>query len=124
MIAIQGIPKRGALPQRVAAQITEATRELRIGGSAVRVTFDDVNGPKGGGSRCAITVPVPGTAPIHVEQVERTPRLAFDGAFAALEARIARRRESRRDRERYPKKYFVAAHVAPGAPAEPKESSS
>ena len=123
MIAIQGIPKHSALHQRVAAQITEATRELRIGGSTLRVTFGDVNGPKGGGSRCAITVPVPGITPIHVEQVDRTSRLAFDAAFAALESRITRRREARRDRERYPKKYFVAAHVAPGAPAEPEESS-
>ena len=123
MIEVQGIPKRGTLHQRVSAQITEATRQLRVGGAAVRVTFADVNGPKGGGSRCAISVPVPGTAAIHVEQVDRTPRLAFDGALAALESRVARRREARRDRGRYPKKYFVATHLAPGAPA-PEESTS
>jgi ribosome-associated translation inhibitor RaiA len=123
MIEIQGIPKPGALHQRVSAQIAEATRQLRVGAAAVRVTFVDVNGPKGGGSHCAITVPVPGTAAIHVEHVARTPRLAFDGAFAALEARVLRKREARRDRARYPKKYFVATHLAPGAPA-PEESAS
>lgn len=117
MIEIQGIRRSGALHQRVSAQIAEATGQLRAGAGVVRVIFVDVNGPKGGGFHCAITVPVPGTAAIHVEHVARTPRLAFDGAFAALEARVLRKREARRDRARYPKKYFVATHLAPGAPA-------
>jgi ribosome-associated translation inhibitor RaiA len=110
MIEIQGLPRQRALLARVATQIAEATRPLRIDTVPARVIFTDVNGPKGGGRRCAITVPVPGTAAIHVEHVDRTPRLAFDGALAALEKRVERRRETRRDLERYPKKYYAAAH--------------
>jgi hypothetical protein len=48
--------------------------------------------------------------------VAESRRLAFDGAFAALERQLERYRERARDSQRHPKKYFVAKRLLAGGP--------
>jgi ribosome-associated translation inhibitor RaiA len=88
-----------------------------------KVTFFDDNGPKGGrGMRCAVNVRLPYRPPIRVDQVAETSRLAFDGAFSALERQLERYRERDRDNKRRPKKYFVAKTLLGGGLAAPARS--
>jgi ribosome-associated translation inhibitor RaiA len=76
---------------------------------SARINFTDENGPKGGvGVRCAITVPVPRRAPVHVEHVAEMHGTAFDGALDTLEHRLAQGRRREREAGRRPKKYYVA----------------
>lgn len=95
--------------------VNHMTRALRaIEGSAVtaRVTFSDVNGPKGGADiRCALLVKVPGRPPIRVARVQTTPRLAFDESYAAAVRRLEEMTEHQRDAGRRPRKYFVAKRL-------------
>jgi ribosome-associated translation inhibitor RaiA len=92
---------------------------------AARADFFDDNGPKGGGARCALTVQLPYRPNLRVEHVAPTPRLAFDGGFAALERQIERYRERDRDSRRRPKKYFAASRVNEGGPgAAPRRRSA
>jgi ribosome-associated translation inhibitor RaiA len=91
--------------------------------AVAQVTFFDENGPKGGlGIRCAFTVSLPRRPTIRVEHMAETPRLAFDGGFAALERRLKSVAERRRDLRRRPKKYFTAKRLlapeSPGSPAQ------
>jgi ribosome-associated translation inhibitor RaiA len=124
-IEITGLRKDTTLRTRVAKRLTEAIEPLGVAPVAAHVTFFDENGPKGGvGMRCAILVQVPYRPGVRVEHVAESHRLAFDGAFAALERQLERYREKDRDNRRHPKKYFVARQVlaegaapAPGEPA-------
>lgn len=119
-IAIRGIPQSTALYGRVAARMTDALDSLHVAPVSARATFFDDNGPKGGrGMRCALTVRVPYRPLIRVEQVALTLRLAFDGAFAALERQLERYRQRDRDIKRRPKKYFVAKRLLTGGLEEP-----
>ena len=119
-IAIRGISQSTALHGRVAARMTVALESLHVAPVSARVTFFDDNGPKGGrGMRCALTVRVPYRPLIRVEQVALTLRLAFDGAFAALERQLERYRQRDRDIKRRPKKYFVAKRLLTGGLEEP-----
>jgi ribosome-associated translation inhibitor RaiA len=49
-----------------------------------------------------------------VEHTATTSRLAFDGAFAALEPRLERYRERQRESRRHPKKYYAAKRLLTG----------
>lgn len=80
--------------------------------TSARATFSDENGPKGGNAmRCALEVRLPRRAPIHVEALAATPRLAFDRALARLERQLDRLVATARALRRRPKKYFVARRV-------------
>jgi ribosome-associated translation inhibitor RaiA len=111
-IEIQGLPVTGALRTRVLKQIGDALRPLSVAPVTARVTFVDVNGPKGGlGIRCAVTLKLPRRPAIRAETLASTPRRAFDGTFATLERQLAKYREIRSERARRPKKYFVAKRL-------------
>ncbi len=115
MIDIQGIKKDRVLRARVMKRVGEALETLKVTPVSARVTFFDENGPKGGRAmRCAVDVRVPHRPAVHVEHVETTNRLAFNGMVAALERQIERRLERERENRRHPKKYFVAKRLLGG----------
>jgi ribosome-associated translation inhibitor RaiA len=114
-IAIRGIRKDSQLRARAAARVEAALASLHVAPVSARVTFFDDNGPRGGrGMRCAVSVGVPYRPLIRVDHVATTSRLAFDGAFAALERQLERYRQRDRDIKRRPKKYFVAKRLLTG----------
>lgn len=111
-IEIRGLRKDTTLRSRVAKRLTAAIEPLGVAPVSAHVTFVDENGPKGGiGMRCAVLVQLPYRPSVRVEHVAESHRLAFDGAFAALERQLERYREKDRDNRRHPKKYFVARRV-------------
>ena len=119
-IEIRGIRSRSTLGTRVSLRVTAVLADLHVAPVSAKVTFFDDNGPKGGlAMRCAVGVRVPYRPLIHVERVAATSRLAFDGAFAALERQLERYRERDRDIKRRPKKYFVAKRLLTGGLEEP-----
>ena len=123
VIDIQGVEKDAALRPRVAKMVGAALEHIKLAPIRAKVTFFDDNGPKGGlGMRCAVDVRLPYRPPIRVEQVAETTRLAFDGAFAALERKLERYRERDRDIKRRPKKYFVAKRLLAGGLQTPARS--
>jgi ribosome-associated translation inhibitor RaiA len=113
-IEISGLRGNRSLRAAIATRLSAVLAPITGRPLAARVDFFDDNGPKGGGARCALTVQLPYRPNLRVEEVATTPRLAFDGGFAALERQIERYRERDRDRRRYPKKYFAAARVNEG----------
>ena len=114
-IDVEGIVNDPALRTRCARRARQALAHLGVTPLSARINFTDQNGPKGGVSvRCAITVPVPRRAAVHVEHVAPTPGTAFDGALDTLEDRLAQRRRRERDAGRRPKKYYVAKRVLTG----------
>jgi len=124
VIDIQGMARDRALRARAAKVVAAALEPIKMAPIRAKITFFDDNGPKGGrGMRCAVDVRLPYRPPIRVEQVAETSRLAFDGAFGALERQLERYRVRDRDIKRRPKKYFVAKRLLAGGlqtPARPK----
>ena len=115
MIDIQGIKNDRVLRARVMKRVGAALETLKVTPVRARVTFFDNNSPKGGRAmRCAVDVRVPHRPAVHVEHVEMTKRLAFDGVVAALERQIEGRRKRERENRRHPKKYFVAKRLLGG----------
>ena len=122
-IEIQGVERDTALRARAAKVVGAALGLIKLAPIRAKVTFFDDNGPKGGrGMRCAVDVRLPYRPPIRVEQVAETTRLAFDGAFAALERQLERYRQRDRDIKRRPKKYFVAKRLLTGGLQTPARS--
>jgi ribosome-associated translation inhibitor RaiA len=114
-IDIEGLAGDRALRTRCARRTRLALAHLGMTPLAVRINFTDENGPKGGVSvRCAITVPVPRRAAVHVEHLAPSPGTAFDGALDTLEDHLAQRRRREREAGRRPKKYYVAKRVLTG----------
>lgn len=123
VIDIHGVEKDKALRARAAKVVGAALELIKLAPVRTKITFFDDNGPKGGlGMRCAVDVRLPYRPPIRVEQVAETTRLAFDGAFAALERKLERYRERDRDIKRRPKKYFVAKRLLAGGLQTPTKS--
>ena len=123
VIDIQGVEKDKALRARAAKVVGAALEPIRMAPIRANVTFFDDNGPKGGlAMRCAMDVRLPYRPAIRVEQVAETSRLAFDGAFGALERQLERYRERDRDIKRRPKKYFVAKRLLTGGLQTPAKS--
>jgi len=111
-VEIRGIARDPALRARVARRLRGALARLHVRPAEGRVTFCDQDGPKGGiAIRCALTVRLPSRPALRVECTAETPRLAFDGAFPALERRLARYRVRARDLSRRPKKHYLAKRV-------------
>jgi putative sigma-54 modulation protein len=108
-IEIEGIPSDPFLRARCARRARQVLARLAVAPTSARIHFTDENGPKGGVSvRCAITVPIPRRAPVHVEHVAEIHGTAFDGALDTLERRLAQGRRRAREAGRRPKKYYVA----------------
>jgi hypothetical protein len=104
---------QGRIPRRhVLARVTRALAAVDGLGATARVTFSDVNGPKGGADiLCALLVSVPGRSAIRVQAAGTTARLAFDESYARALRRIEHVVGRRRDATRRPKKYFVARRL-------------
>jgi hypothetical protein len=102
-----------AIPRvHVERRLAQALNRVRVRHATARVTFSDVNGPKGGRDvRCAVQFRVAGRPPISVTSVGTTPRLTFDAAYVsarrALDRALARWQAS----ARRPKKYYVAKRL-------------
>lgn len=123
VIDIQGVERDRALRARAIKVIGAALESIRQAPVRAKITFFDDNGPKGGlGKRCAVDVRLPYRPAIRVEQIAQTSRLAFDGAFSALERQLERYRERDRDIKRRPKKYFVAKRLLAGGLQTPARS--
>jgi ribosome-associated translation inhibitor RaiA len=109
---VEGLPIAPSLRNRVGRQIRRALVGVQTSPIRVRVTFSDVNGPKGGVDvRCAIDVRIPRTAPLHAEALARNDVTAFDISAAVITRRIARRLLRRQESGRRPKKYYAAARL-------------
>jgi hypothetical protein len=62
---------------------------VQTGPVRARVSFADVNGPKGGlDVRCAIDVKIPRTAPLHAEETAACDVTAFDLSEASISGRL------------------------------------
>jgi ribosome-associated translation inhibitor RaiA len=115
VIDIQGVERDRVLRSRVRKLVGEALATLTVEPVKARVTFFDDNGPKGGPAmRCAVEVRVPYRPAIHIEHIDTTNRLAFDGILAVLERQLERYRERDRENRRHPKNYFVAKRLLTG----------
>lgn len=80
--------------------------------ATVRVSFRDVNGPKGGRDRrSAITLRLPRRRAIHVERTETTAELAWRSALETLGQQLQALFGERRVQARRPKKYYVARRL-------------
>jgi ribosome-associated translation inhibitor RaiA len=96
----------------VRRKMTAVLGRLTVKPVRAQVTFFDDDGPKGGPAvRCAVTVRLPYRPSIRVEQSATTARLAFDGAFQALDRQLERYRTQGRDLQRRPKKYYAAKRL-------------
>jgi hypothetical protein len=111
------IEMTGVDPGRVVAaqarrRLAAALGRLTVTPVRAQIGFFDDDGPKGGPAvRCALTVRLPYRPPVRVEESAARPRLAFDGAFAALERQLERYREQQRESRRRPKKYYAAKRL-------------
>jgi ribosome-associated translation inhibitor RaiA len=111
-VEIEGLTGRLALRALIGRKIAAVFEPRRAKPTIVRVLFVDENGPKGGvGIKCGITVEVPRRPAFHAEDRGETHRLAFDGAFDALERQVVSGRERRRAESRRPRKYFLAKRL-------------
>jgi ribosome-associated translation inhibitor RaiA len=114
-IDVEGLAADSALRTRCARRTRQALAHLGVTPLSARVNFTDQDGPKGGVSvRCAITLPVPRRAAIHVEHVAPAAAMAFDGALDTLENRLAQRKRREREAGRRPKKYYAARRALSG----------
>jgi hypothetical protein len=114
-IDVEGLAGDAALRTRCARRTRQALARLGMAPLSARINFTDQDGPKGGVSvRCAITIPVPRRASVHVEHVAPTHAVAFDGALDTLEHRLAQGRRREREAGRRPKKYYVAKRAQTG----------
>ncbi|HKZ04767.1 MAG TPA: HPF/RaiA family ribosome-associated protein [Methylomirabilota bacterium] len=112
---IRGASRSPELRSLMRRRLTRVLDGLRGSPIAVRASFTDLNGPKGGqADRCVLSVGRPRRPAVRAEHTAASQRTAFDGALAALERAIRRGRERERDLRRFPKKYFVASRVVSG----------
>ncbi len=111
-IEIVGLAIAPKFRTRIVRQIRHALVGVQISPVHVRVSFADVNGPKGGlDVRCAIEVKIPRTAPLHVEETAASDVTAFDLSEAVMSRQIARQLERRQESGRHPKKYYAARRL-------------
>jgi ribosome-associated translation inhibitor RaiA len=94
------------------SRMNRLLKRLPVRPLSARVTFSDVNGPKGGADkRCGILVSLPGGPAIRVERVATTARLAFDQTCDRVQRRAERPRRRWRESQRHPKKYYAAKRL-------------
>lgn len=111
-IEIVGLAIAPPFRARIVRQIRHALVGVQTSPVHVRVSFADVNGPKGGlDVRCAIHVKIPRTAPLHAEETATSDITAFDLSEAAISRQIARQLERKQESGRHPKKYYAARRV-------------
>jgi hypothetical protein len=109
---ISGLRMTPSLRSHISQRIRRALVGVQTSPIVVRVTFGDVNGPKGGlDVRCAIDVRIPQTAPLHAEALDQRDVTAFDRSAAVITRRIAQRLLRRQGSSRRPKKYYAARRL-------------
>jgi hypothetical protein len=92
--------------------VSQLLRRLAVRPLAVHVHFSDENGPKGGADiRCRMLVSLPAEAPITVEQLATTARLAFDRVYKRVRRQLEHPRRPWRESQQHPKKYFAAKRL-------------
>jgi hypothetical protein len=111
-IHIENETKQRIPRQHVLARVTQALTRMSADATTARVTFTDVNGPKGGADiHCALLVSLPGRPPIRTAHAQTTARLAFDESYARLLRRLEQVRGRQQESSRRPKKYFAAKRL-------------
>lgn len=111
-IDIEGKLGRPIPREHVRARLADVLDRPGIRPVRTRVTFTDVNGPKGGDDvRCALLLELPRQPSIRIARRGTTPRRAFDEAYDRLVRRLEERLERGRDLRRRPKKYYVARRL-------------
>ncbi len=111
-IEITGLAIAPTLRAHIARRLQHALLGVHTSPVHVRVTFTDVNGPKGGlDVRCAIDVSIPQSPPLHTEELAARDVLAFDRSTAAITRQIAQQLERRQESARRPKKYYAAKRL-------------
>lgn len=114
-ITVEGLSHDPTLRELILRRLNVLGERVRPAPVSARVNFTDENGPRGGNdTRCALTFEVPRRPSLHVEDLARNHRLAFDTAFASLERLALRERDSSRQQRRRPKKYYVAKRLLEG----------
>ena len=112
IIEIVGLAVAPTLKARITRQLRRTLVGVQTGPVHARVSFTDVNGPKGGlDVRCAIDVTIPRMAAFHAEEMAGDAVTAFDQSVAAISQQIARRLGRRQDSGRHPKKYYAARRL-------------
>ena len=106
-----GIGRR--LPrEHVVTRMVRALRRVLGDSASARVSFTDVNGPKGGVDvHCTVLVHMPGHAPVTTTRAGSTARLAFAASYDAVIRQLERGRARWQDAERRPKKYYAAKQL-------------
>jgi len=111
-VEITGDAGKGASADRVVRELQTLCGRRGVTQAAVRVSFRDLNGPKGGrDQRSAITMRVPRRRAIHVERTEATAELAWRSALDTLGQQLQALFAERRAQARRPKKYYVARRL-------------
>jgi ribosome-associated translation inhibitor RaiA len=111
-VIIEGLGDDRGLRTLIAGKLSSTLLRLQVKATTVRLQFSDENGPKGGvDTRCSLTVHVAHRPDLHADTVASDARLAFEGAFAALERQIERAKTRGRVRRRRPKKYYLAKRL-------------
>jgi ribosome-associated translation inhibitor RaiA len=101
-----------SLRTRIDERIRRAFVGVRTSPVHTRVTFADVNGPKGGVDiRCAIDVQLPRTALLHATATADRPITAFNRSADVITRQIARKLLRREESGRRPKKYYAARRL-------------
>jgi ribosome-associated translation inhibitor RaiA len=112
-VEVLGMVRHRAFRERAIRMVDQRLVSLPV--TSARVTFTDMNGPKGGPAiRCALTVRLPRRAPLHVEHRAVAAGAALDAALDKLDRRLFDIRERARERRRSPvNKYVVARAFSP-----------
>jgi len=111
-IRIEHEVRRRIPRDHVMTRMAQALRRTPVRPASARVTFTDVNGPKGGPDvRCTLLVTLPGQPAISITRAGTTPRLAFDASYDRVLRRLERGRARWQDSHRRPKKYYVAKRL-------------
>jgi ribosome-associated translation inhibitor RaiA len=111
-IRIEGTVGRRIPRAYVTERLSRVLDRLPLAPVTARVTFSDVNGPKGGVDiRCTVLVDLPHQPAIRVEQAATTPRLAFDQSYDRVVRKLERSRERWQENRRHPKKYYAAKRL-------------
>jgi hypothetical protein len=111
-VVATGGAERRVNATRIAGELEHVCRRRGVTEGALRVTFTDANGPKGGrDQRCAITLRVPRRTALHAESIATTAAQAWRTARDVFEQRLQAFFAERRTAARRPKKYYIAQRL-------------
>jgi hypothetical protein len=98
--------------EHITRRLLQALRRKGPRHATARVTFSDVNGPKGGlDIRCVVQFVAAGRPPISVTSLAPAPRLAFDMSYDTARRAFDRALDRWEHAARRPKKYYAAKRL-------------